>query len=48
MTGSSISYVAPILKQLPFPEGFNINNEDNQVTSPQENFTFQDDDLNNI
>ena len=32
-----------ILKQL--PEGFKINNEENQVKSSEEEFTFQGDDL---
>ena len=48
MTGSSILSVAPVLKQLHFPECFRINDEENKVISPQEGFTYQGGDLDHI
>ena len=37
-----------ILNQLPFPEGFMINEEENQVTSTQKDFSFLDDDMDEL
>ena len=37
-----------ILNQLPFPEGFMINDEENQVTSTQKDFSFLDDDMDEL
>ena len=37
-----------ILNQLPFPEGFMINGEENQVTSTQKDFSFLDDDMDEL
>ena len=37
-----------ILNQLPFPEGFMINDEESQVTSTQKDFSFLDDDMDEL
>ena len=37
-----------ILNQLPFPEGFMINDEESQVTSTQKDFSFPDDDMDEL
>ena len=37
-----------ILNRLPFPKGFMVNDEESQVTSTQKEFSFLDDDIDEL